>query len=96
MLYLREQAASFGRDPAEVKVSLKLYLDIPAISGVPRPQGYSGGPFIGTLEELAERVRAYQAHGVEHILVATMSRDIVTVGRIMEAIALEVMPGLVD
>ncbi len=88
---MAEQARVFGRDPAEIGVSLKLYLDIPAISGMPRSFSHSGG-FIGTPDELMQRLRDYLDAGVHHILVATMSRDVETIRKTMDFVATDVMP----
>ena len=89
--YLTEQARVFGRDPSEIGVSLKLYLDIPSISGVPRLSSHTGG-FIGTIHGLLQRLWDYRDAGVHHILVATMSRDVEVIKKTMEFIAIDIMP----
>ncbi len=92
MRYLHEQARRVGRDPARIGVSVRLDLDFPALGG-PRTPPRSPRPSLsGTTDEVIEQVRVYEALGVEHLLLATNSRDASIIGETIETFARQVMP----
>ena len=92
MRYLHEQARHLGRDPEHIGVSVRLDLDFPALGG-PRTAPRSPRPSLsGTTDEVIEQVRVYEALGVEHLLLATNSRDASIIGETIETFARQVMP----
>ena len=94
--YLQQQARAFGRDPAQIRLSMSLELDFPAISGNEPKQYWSRPALSGTPEGVIEQIQAYQAVGVEQIVLMTMSRDPQIVAAIHELFAQEVMPAFKD
>jgi alkanesulfonate monooxygenase SsuD/methylene tetrahydromethanopterin reductase-like flavin-dependent oxidoreductase (luciferase family) len=69
---LDEACATAGRDPATIGRSIGIMIDQRAASERPQLPGSSKAEFLtGTNEEIAESLRAFAGHGIDHIQVTT-------------------------
>jgi probable F420-dependent oxidoreductase len=87
---LREMVTRYGRQPGDVTISAVVSAYAPGAgpSGTVQDCDLVGGP-----EEMAEKLRAYQSAGVEHIAINTFPRDSVTpMLEALEYVAREVRP----
>ena len=94
--YLHEQAHLLGRDPDRIGISVRLDLDFPVLGG-PRTAPRQPRPALsGSVEEVVAQVQAYEDVGVDHLLLATNSRDASIIGETIEMFARGVMPAFLS
>ena len=94
--YLHEQARLLGRDPDRIGISVRLDLDFPVLGG-PRTAPRQPRPALsGSVEEVVAQVQAYEDVGVDHLLLATNSRDASIIGETIEMFARGVMPAFLS
>lgn len=94
--YLHEQARLLGRAPDRIGISVRLDLDFPVLGG-PRTAPRQLRPALsGSVEEVVAQVQAYEDVGVDHLLLATNSRDASIIGETIEMFARGVMPAFLS
>lgn len=88
--HIREQATALGRDPDDIVMAPRLSVELtPAEAGERRGARLPGAP-----EEMVISLRAYEAAGADHVVLALDSGDIDLLETTMRRIAQEVLPGL--
>ena len=88
---VRRLAAAADRDPGSVTMSLRVDVGVPGGPSGARAAGRAWLPG-EDLDRVKAALDAYQAAGVEHVVLALGSEDIPAVTELMEGIAAEVMP----
>lgn len=88
---VRRLAAAANRDPASVAMSLRV--DV-GVHGGPSNARVTGRAWLpgDDLHGVKAALDAYQAAGVEHVVLALGSEDVTAIKELMEGIAAEVMP----
>jgi len=83
---LHEALATAGRDPATLEVTVGVSVVLPELSDEPLD---AGGALTGSVEQLAEELRAYRAAGAAHLICSLEPGTPAAVEHLARAVALE-------
>jgi alkanesulfonate monooxygenase SsuD/methylene tetrahydromethanopterin reductase-like flavin-dependent oxidoreductase (luciferase family) len=88
---VRKLASAAGRDPDSLTMSIRVEVEAHGRASSQRAHSRSRLPG-DNMDQMIDGIRAYQAVGVEHIVLALNTGDVPRIRALMEDIARKVMP----